>query len=65
MGHKRFWKLDRNVLKGDLRSLERGMHENLEMSSGRSKIAKRNLTKWDKEVLEAEKKVMEVGLTKC
>ena len=56
--------MDRNVLKGDLRSLQRGMHENLELGSGRSNIASKKLTKWDKEVLEAEKKVMEVGLTK-
>ena len=56
--------MDRKVLKGDLRSLERRMHENLEMGSGRYNIAKKNLTKWDTEVLEAEKKVMEVGLTK-
>ena len=40
------------------------MHENLEMGSGRYNIAKKNLTKWDNEVLEAEKKVKEVGLTK-
>ena len=62
MGHKKFWKLDRNVLKVDLRSLQRGMHDIRELGSRRSTIAKKKLTKWDKEVLEAEKKVMEVGV---
>ena len=39
VGDKKFWKLNKNVLKGDLRSLQRGMHENLEMGAGRSNIA--------------------------
>ena len=64
MGHKKFLKFYRNVLKVNLRSWQRGMHENRELGSGRSNIAQKKLTKRDKEVLEAEKKVMEVGLTK-
>ena len=56
MGHKKFWKLERNVLKVNLRSCQRGMHENRELRKGRSNIAQQKLTKWEKEVLEAEKK---------
>ena len=55
-GDKKFWKLDINVLNVDLRSLRRRIHENRDLGSGRSNIAKKKLTKWDTEVLEAEKK---------
>ena len=51
-------------MKVNLRSCQRGMHENRELGSGRSNIALKKLRKWDKEFLEAEKKVLEVGLTK-
>ena len=64
MGHKKFWKFYRNVLKFNLRSCQRGMHENRELGSGRYNIALKKLTKWDKKVQGAEKKVMELGLTK-
>ena len=47
-----------------MRSLQRRIHENRDLGSGRSNIALKKLTKWDKEVLDTEKKVMEVGLTK-
>ena len=60
MGHKKFWKLERNVLKVNLRSRQHGMQENQELGSGRSNIAQKKLTKWEKEVLEAEKKGSEV-----
>ena len=38
-GDKKFWKLNKNVLKGDLRSLQRKKHENREVGSERSNIA--------------------------
>ena len=42
MGHKKFWKLDINVLKEDYGSFRGGMLENRELESRWSNIAKRS-----------------------
>ncbi len=52
MGHKKFWKLDRNDLIDDQGIFQGWIHKNRELVSRRSNIAENKLTKWDKEVLE-------------
>ena len=42
LGHKKFWKLDRNVLKEDLGTFRGGILENRELESRWSNIAKRS-----------------------
>ncbi len=39
------------------------IHKNCELGKRRSNIAEKKLTKWDKEVLEVEKRVLKGGLT--
>ncbi len=64
MGHYRFYKFDRNIVKEDLRSFLGGRQENRELGSRGSNIAKKKLSKCHEEILEVEKKVITVGLMK-
>ena len=54
MGHKNFWKLDRNVFEENSRYIQGGMLENGALGSRWSTIAEKKVTKWDEEFLEVE-----------
>ncbi len=58
MGHKKYWKLDRNVLIEDQGIFQGWIPKNRELGSRRSNIAKKKLTEWDKTDLEVKKRVL-------
>ena len=49
MGHKNFWKVDRNVFEENSRNIQGEMLENGALGSRWSTIAKNKLTKSDEE----------------